>query len=650
MSSRAAHWLGMEDGATIVCETGPDSGVSTPLGDGPVVVGRSPLADLIVNDPSIELHHLVVEALPNGHIRVTQLSGRAATRVGGHPVTAGSVVVPSGAVVSVGASRLRLGPARDPSEVEPVPAPSAEPRRVGVWWRRGRGHAHTEAFDGIDPLTGEVEHGGDMASATRTVAEVVLAATTLDQRIDDDGTMFRVHLGVVDTGSDEAGGIVTDLEPGSILHLLGPGAAGVARSIVVQLAAQVPSDRMKLVVVGATGWLPDGVQLPHLGCADGAEHVIVMAAGVGMATLEPTALRTRLGVGPAAAIVVLDDRSVGPDLALPGGRLCLGALGRGRWSPGVDVLGARPIHAAGVEPATVVRFASRWGAPLAVQDRTSVGDALAPTIERLALGDAVSTIDVVRTWQASRRPAVWLGRERHVHRWVHLTGGSVVVIGDDAATRRATLDTYAAALVLEHDPARLDLVLGPGQAGPSGVHGTGVVLPTGRLVHELARPRPRSDRSTVVVTDDELGPDPLDLLAAARRADLHAVLGLRPDHPWCRPLLDEPSTTVVVTGVASAATARSLVGDSRACRLGPGQVLVRSPDEPTLRVLRVPVLTTDALRSIETTVAHAAALVGAAVRSCGPCPDDDSRWAPPSSDPSNEPMIVGVSSSGCSPS
>ena len=36
----------------------------------------------------------------------------------------------------------------------------------------------------------------------------------------------------------------------------------------------------------------------------------------------------------------------------------------------------------------------------------------------------------------------------------------------------------------------------------------------------------------------------------------------------------EPSTTVVVTGVASIAAARSLIGDSRASRLAPGQVLV----------------------------------------------------------------------------
>ena len=145
------------------------------------------------------------------------------------------------------------------------------------------------------------------------------------------------------------------------MQLLGPGAAGVARSIVVQLAAQVPVDRLKLVVVGATGWLPDGVRLAHLGPADAAEHVVVMAADTALATLEPTALRARLGVGAAAAIVLLDDRAVGPNPALPGGRLCLGALGRGRWSPGIDVMGARPIHAAGVEPATVVRFAGGGG-------------------------------------------------------------------------------------------------------------------------------------------------------------------------------------------------------------------------------------------------------------------------------------------------
>ena len=224
--------------------------------------------------------------------------------------------------------------------------------------------------------------------------------------------------------------------------------------------------------------------------------------------------------------------------------------------------------------------------------------------------------------------------------------------------RRAVLDDLVGALVLEHDPARLDLVLGPGLAAPGGVHGTGAPLRSGRLVHELARPRPRSDRSVVVVTDDdpvdpahdELGPDRSNCWPPLAGPIGTPCSGSDPDHPWCRVLLGESSTTVVVTGVASVATARSMVGDSRASRLGPGQVLVRSPGESSLRVLRVPVLTPDALRGIEGTVAHAAALVGAAVRSCGPCPDDDSWWAPPSSDPSNEPMTVGVSSRGCSPS
>ena len=107
-----------------MCEAGPDCGVSTPLGDGPIVIGRSPLADLTVHDPTIELHHLVVEALTDGRVRITQLSGRAATRVGGAPITSGSIDVPLGAVVTVGASRLRLGRPREPNALEPVVAPS----------------------------------------------------------------------------------------------------------------------------------------------------------------------------------------------------------------------------------------------------------------------------------------------------------------------------------------------------------------------------------------------------------------------------------------------------------------------------------------------------------------------------------------------
>ena len=642
----------------VVCEVGPDCGVSAPLSGGPVVVGRSPSADLTVHDPTIELHHLVVEPLADGRIRVTQISGRTITRIGGQPLTSGTTVIPTGTVIDVGASRLRVGTsavvASDTASANTPIAATAPPGGPRLARRRRRTPAVGASFDDIDPLTGELEPPFDPASAVPNVAELLASRAAVVQRAEDDGTMFRVHLGVIDDGGDHSRGVETDLEPGAIVQLLGPGASGVARSVVVQLAAQVPADRLKLVVVGATGWLPDGVQLAHLGPADAAEHVVVIAADTSLATLESTALRARLGVGSAAAIVLLDDRVVAPNLAVPGGRLRLGALGRGRWSPGPDVMRAKPIHAAGVEPATVVRFASGFGSP-PPSGGGSVGDAYSPAVERVAVGNAISTIDVVGTWRASTRPALWLGRDGPGHRWVQLTAGAIAVIGDDESTRRAALATYAAALVLEHDPARLDVVLGTGLATPGSVHGTSSPLRPGRLVHELARPRPRSDRSDVLVVDadaahdagDEFGPGPLELLADACRSDVHAVLGLRLDHPWCGSLMAEPSTTVVVTGVASIAAARSLIGDSRASRLAPGQVLVRTSGEVSPRLLRVPLLGPDAMRRIEGVVTHAAALVGAAVRSCGPCPDDDSWWAPPSSDPSNEAIPVGASSGEC---
>lgn len=589
---------------TVVCDAGPDTGAAIAVGPGSVIVGRSPTADLTIADDAAELHHLVLEPTGDGAVRITQLSGRSVARIDGRPLAA-PMVLPVGGVVCFGASRLRV----DRADRRP-----------------GDHHRSTPACG---------------------VAELIDTAM-VPVRQDDDGTMFRVQVGIDDVGA----AVVVDLEQGAIVQLTGPGAAGVARSFVVQLAAQVPADRLAVTLSGATGWLPDGVQLRHLKPPKDAEHHIVFVADPAAGTHDPPALRARLGARPDAAVVVLDDRADGPSPRLPGARLSLGALGRGRWAPGADLTASRHVHAAAVTTDTVVRVADRE----VQRPARSNGTAWTAPVERLATGRPVETIEIVGAWRRpTDRLTLWLGRDAASGYWVQL-GTPVVVIGTDPARRVAVLETCAAALALEHGPAALRLVLGDGIRSPGTVHDVGGPLASARIGHELARPQPNGGRITVVVADDptgdaataQLAGDIGDTIARAGAGGRMLILGLAPEHPWATTLLGGHAVTTILAGIDDLAEARR-VADSRATRLSPAQVMIRPPGQP-YRVVTLPGLDGDAHRRLVAVLAHADALAATpgalAVRSCGPCPDDDSPWARPSSDRSSEAMLVPVSSSG----
>ncbi len=92
---------------TVVGEGGPDTGTATPLAPGRHVVGRAVTARIVVADRSLEPHHALLEVAPDGTAELVQVAGRVPCRVDGL-VVSGRVGVPDGAVVVLGASRLRL--------------------------------------------------------------------------------------------------------------------------------------------------------------------------------------------------------------------------------------------------------------------------------------------------------------------------------------------------------------------------------------------------------------------------------------------------------------------------------------------------------------------------------------------------------------
>ncbi|MFV0306430.1 MAG: hypothetical protein ACK5OX_01645 [Desertimonas sp.] len=667
----------------VVAAAGPDAGAVGDTSRGSLVVGRSATADLTISDPAVELHHLLFDRVGDDRVRVTQLSGRAVARLGERPLGPHGAVLDAATVLFVGGTRLHIGPVdRWADLIWVVESPSGRtgPAADGRRWRWcRRPNRGDPAGADVDPLLVDLSSRSDHDDASThdapTAADVVMGARTggtVAMRERDDGTMFRVQLGVVDAASRAEGahpGVVigTDLEAGQILQLVGPGAAGVARSVVLQLAVQVPPSRLAISLAGATGWLPDGVRFPHLGWPDSAQHHLLLAADAGLVTLDERQLRGRLGVGADAAVVVLDERGSEANAELPGARLVLGALGRGRWHERHQTVPSASVHAARVEPATVVELAPTAAPapdPSSPPMMPTDGPLDPPTPLEAMMSDGRSfdAAGVARRWRRGDERGVGsvalnLGRSSDGVTWCPLDAGPVLVVADDDEHRRGVLAALACGLVLEHGPDRLRLVGALGVCLPAVDHVGGSSLPPGRIGHELARPRPRDGRTTVVVADDPDAEAPggvegdlAVLVASAARADVRLVIGVRSGHPWVdEPVMAAPSTRIVGR-VGDVATSRRLLGEGRAARLGPGQILVRL-DEQAPQLFRLPVVDGDGLARLAATTRHAGSLLAARLtpdaadlaRTCAPCPDDDSRSVPPSWAPSNATMTATAS-------
>lgn len=96
-------------GAVVLdCVAGPDAGGSAPVDRGPMLIGRSPAADLVVADPEVSTRHARVW-IGRGGATITDLLSTNGTAVGGdrsppnvpHPLTIGQLV-------EIGGSSLRL--------------------------------------------------------------------------------------------------------------------------------------------------------------------------------------------------------------------------------------------------------------------------------------------------------------------------------------------------------------------------------------------------------------------------------------------------------------------------------------------------------------------------------------------------------------
>ena len=111
----------------LVWEGGPAAGTTTTIGRGRHVVGRSRAAAVVVADPAVELHHLLLDVDDAGTVRAVQLTGRVPCRVDGAPLEAGGTDIPRGAIVTVGASRLRVGERSRPAPASPPPSAPDEP-------------------------------------------------------------------------------------------------------------------------------------------------------------------------------------------------------------------------------------------------------------------------------------------------------------------------------------------------------------------------------------------------------------------------------------------------------------------------------------------------------------------------------------------
>ncbi len=141
---RRGSTVGVERGPTIgtvapvvvvVGEGGPGAGTVTPLVAGRHVIGRSPAVAVPLGDATLEPHHALLDVAADGSVELLQVSGRVPCRVAGQPV-AGRTPVADGAVVVLGASRVRIARAVPGDAVAPATGAAALATTPGDPWRR----------------------------------------------------------------------------------------------------------------------------------------------------------------------------------------------------------------------------------------------------------------------------------------------------------------------------------------------------------------------------------------------------------------------------------------------------------------------------------------------------------------------------------
>ena len=143
--------------------SGPDTGATLPLGDGKYVVGKSPSCDLVLRDKTVSRRHLEVTVTGGAvHLRDLQSKNGSFYR----DVRFFEVDASAGAIVTIGATELKIAPARRSSALPPSSSASFGGLR-GASLPMRQVYALLECVSGTDTsvlLHGETGTGKDLAA------------------------------------------------------------------------------------------------------------------------------------------------------------------------------------------------------------------------------------------------------------------------------------------------------------------------------------------------------------------------------------------------------------------------------------------------------------------------------------------------------
>lgn len=143
--------------------SGPDRGTERRFDVSPVSIGRSGKADLCLRDPSVSQYHVDLFSQPDG-ILIFDRSSKNGVRVG--PVRVHRAVVPSGSIVAIGSSQIRVD--RGPFFRRPCSAASSFGQLVGESRAMRELYARLELLANADRcsiiIEGETGTGKDLAA------------------------------------------------------------------------------------------------------------------------------------------------------------------------------------------------------------------------------------------------------------------------------------------------------------------------------------------------------------------------------------------------------------------------------------------------------------------------------------------------------
>src|SRR5262249_5259704 len=119
-------------------------------------IGRAPENDVVLPDPNISRQHLVIWATPRGAF-LRDLGSQNGTYMGGRRVGSGPEAIPTGALVRIGVTDLRVEVLQG---VESSGPPTAETQGYGSGYPSGAGQAGGQYAGESAPRPAPVPYGG----------------------------------------------------------------------------------------------------------------------------------------------------------------------------------------------------------------------------------------------------------------------------------------------------------------------------------------------------------------------------------------------------------------------------------------------------------------------------------------------------------